>query len=496
VLNQRDAKTFYVGVTYCGGSVEEAKELVDKVKDYTNLFVLQSGSLMGDVLAMEEIGDYVVASNMSYAVMGSVYDYVGLNRQVLSSWLIEAKGKWGEQFVGVYYNDEPGGGMLDGVVNLENVPFLKEGRFTPDPILAKGVDGLIVHYIYDKNYNLEAIRAYHPDGTCFVDKGVQGGDQVTYFPNGTINVYEPNQADPEKSNFYVSENITQYTKSIQSREEFLKLNPIQNYDDAARAYVNMHKDLLEGINKKQLNKKDILVFTSDYGLYWWDFKGGYDLVLAELAWNHSDVQQIGLVRGAAKLQGKSWGTILTWKYTHSPYLADGVEMFEQMKTSYEAGAEYVIIFNYSEDPGNPNTLQEEHFQALEHFWSEVVQNTEVVQGGIKAEAVLVLPKNYGWGIRHPNDNIWGLWPADDKSQEVGSQIQSKISKYELKLDIVFEDAHTFVEGKYAHIHYWDQRIPTIIIALVILAIFSLITLSLIVYKLVNKKHKNNNKMKT
>jgi hypothetical protein len=113
------------------------------------------------------------------------------------------------------------------------------------------------------------------------------------------------------------------------------------------------------------------------------------------------------VRGAANLQGKSWGTILTWKYTTSPYLAEGEEMFEHLKVSYEAGAEYVIVFNYSEDSVNPNTLQEEHFLALERFWNEVVQNPEVVHGGIKAEAVFVLPKNYGWGMRGPGDNIWG-----------------------------------------------------------------------------------------
>ena len=36
-------KPFYVGVTYCGSSTVEAESLIDKVKNYTNLFVLQSG---------------------------------------------------------------------------------------------------------------------------------------------------------------------------------------------------------------------------------------------------------------------------------------------------------------------------------------------------------------------------------------------------------------------------------------------------------------------
>lgn len=51
---------FYVGVTYCGDSVEEAKLLIDKVKNYTNLFVLQSGTFLSNVKAIEEIGDYAV----------------------------------------------------------------------------------------------------------------------------------------------------------------------------------------------------------------------------------------------------------------------------------------------------------------------------------------------------------------------------------------------------------------------------------------------------
>jgi len=88
------------------------------------------------------------------------------------------------------------------------------------------------------------------------------------------------------------------------------------------------------------------------------------MVLAELGWNNSITQEISLVRGAANLQNKQWGTIITWKYTHPPYLTSGEEMFEQMKTSYETGADYVIIFNYSENPYNANTLQEEHFLAL------------------------------------------------------------------------------------------------------------------------------------
>ena len=259
------------------------------------------------------------------------------------------------------------------------------------------------------------------------------------------------------TNFYVSGNITKCPYAILSYEETLKQHPIQTVDDAAEFFVNSNKNRLEDINKKQLQEESILVFTSDYGLYWWDYQSGYDLVLAQLGWNNSITQEIGLVRGAANIQNKNWGTIITWKYTHAPFLADGNEIYEQMKSSYEAGADCVLLFNYSEDPTNPNTLQEEHFQALECFWNDVVQNPDVKHGNIKAEAVLILPQNYGWGMRDPQDSIWGIWSADSDSQTIWNQLQDKLGKHELTLDIVFEDPNYSITEKYNNIYHWNQK---------------------------------------
>jgi hypothetical protein len=90
----------YVGVTYCGELVEEAKQLIDKVKDYTNLFVLQSGTLQHRPDNITAIGDYAVSCGMHYMV------YFGTE----SSWLMKTwrdtyDGHWGEKFVGVYFGD-------------------------------------------------------------------------------------------------------------------------------------------------------------------------------------------------------------------------------------------------------------------------------------------------------------------------------------------------------------------------------------------------------
>jgi len=439
---------FYVGITYCGSSVEEAKEFVDRVKNYTNLFVLFSGILQYDVLAMEEIGDYVVGSGLSYAVCG------GTRNDVCSdSWLLEAKERWGERFMGIYFNDEVGGYMLDRMVFLE-VAHRIEGAPVPMPRVVKMDNGAIILYEYMESQegtpSLLSTVTYWPDGKIVMEKF---SETITYYADGVITILEN-----KNGNFYsTTTNITKYSNPIQSYEQVLEQNPIQTYDDAAKAYVDMNRKLIEKMNKTKLEQEQILVFSSDYGLYWWNYQSGYDLVLAELAWNNSAVQEIALARGAAKLQNKQWGTMITWKYTHPPYLTDGEEMFEQMKNSYEAGAQYVMVFNYSEDPANPNILQEEHFRAFERFWSEVVQNPEVKHGGIKAKAVLVLPQNYGWGMRSPYDSIWGIWHANDTTQEIWYQLQNKIEQYGLKLDIVFEDPKHPVAGKYPNIYYWSQK---------------------------------------
>jgi hypothetical protein len=511
VLSQEE-KPFYVGVTYCGSSVQEAKELVDKVKNYTNLFVLQSGPLMGSTASMEEIGDYVVASNLNYAISGSTKMSIigsGSKSKTVSNWLIEVKERWGKQFIGIYYNDEPGGKMLDGTFSFEQTPRESDRVGQRGGKSITKTDKGIFFTVYDA-YGTNESYYYYFDGVITVANHKETENTlVSYHPDGTItaerNIYRDNASHLRY--IYTPENITQYPIALQSYEEVLKQNPLQTYEDAANLFVNNNKNILSNLDKKQLDARSITVFTADYGLYWWDYKSDYDVVLAELGWNNSITQEIGLVRGAATLQGKNWGTILTWKYTHAPYLAEGEEMFEQLKSSYEAGANYAVIFNYSENLANHNTLQTEHFQALERFWNEVVQNPKIPHGAIKAEAVLVLPQNYGWGMRNPNDNIWGLWPADNNSPIIWNQIQNKIEQHGLKLDIVFEDPNHPVEGKYAHIYYYNSETsttietppegtPITVIVLIILLIISLITLIILIYKIASKRYKNKKFKKT
>ena len=236
--------------------------------------------------------------------------------------------------------------------------------------------------------------------------------------------------------------------------------PFQTYNETAERFIRNTKSDLDS---QMPNFADgtaawnITHFTSDYALYWYDYQSNYDVVLAQFGWNQTLTQDIGLVRGAANLQNKSWGAIITWKYTQAPYLDSGDAIYSQMRTAYEAGAKYLVIFNYAENMTGPyGTLQQEHFDALNRFWNEVVQNPSIKQGGVIPEAVLVLPHDYGWGMRNPQDTIWGLWNTDTSSQQIWTQLQSKLTEYGSKLDIVYDDPAYPIAEKYSQIYYWNH----------------------------------------
>jgi hypothetical protein len=209
-----------------------------------------------------------------------------------------------------------------------------------------------------------------------------------------------------------------------------------------------------------LKEAGIKTFTSDYVLYWFDYLSGYDVMLAQFGWNSSYIQDIALVRGAARMQNKSWGAIITWKYDQPPYLDDNEEeIYNQMHTAYEAGAEYVIIFNYPQIEGNPwGTLTDKHFEALEKLWNEITQNPRNMPDANQAEAALVLPRNYGWGMRNPEDWIWGFWGPDEKSPQIWDISRKLLAQYGTRLDIVYEDPAFLVTGKYSRIYYWNQTL--------------------------------------
>jgi hypothetical protein len=431
-----DPEPFYVGVTYCGGSAEEAKLLIDRVKNYTNLFVLQSGGLQIYPDVINEIGDYAVSSGMYFMV------YFGNQAQMmLESWLETNEGRWDDKFLGVYFGDETGGKSLDGHMTVAYDAAGNSINFGEGMVNQTGVNLTIT-----KSPNAVVVTYKNGTYVSFMSNGVVYVD----YPDNYVLEYSSDEI--KKLDYPDYNEVPMDLSDVLSYEEVMGFHPFQTYKDVADFFVDAYQDRLACPKNNCLQ-----TFTSDYVLYWFDYKAGYDVVLAELGWNHTLAQDIALVRGAARLQNKPWGTIITWKYNKQPYLDSGEAIYDQMCTAYEAGAEYVVVFNYAEDMEGPyGTLQDEHFDALERFWNEVVQSSEVKHGSVEAEAVLVLPENYAWGMRNPEDKIWGLWGPDENSPQIWELSRNLLEQYGYGLDIVYSDPEFPAKGKYRQVFYWNQ----------------------------------------
>jgi hypothetical protein len=371
-----ETDSVYVGVSFCGNTTQEAILLIDKVKTYTNLFVLQSGPISTNETATTEICDYAASQGLNLIVY---FGWFNPDYPWQFLWVENAPQRYGDQFLGVYYYDEPGGIQID--YDWEN------------------------HFINLSN----RLKAFGANITWYQQYFL---DQFNGYLNGSI----------------------------------------VDYDVEAQTYINY---LQNDHDLSLLKNSSTPTFVSDYALYWWDYLGGYDVVLTQLGNNASIIQEIDLTKGAANLQGKDWGTIITWKYDEAPYLDSGEEIYNQMVLSYQAGAKYIIIFDYPTIDGNPyGVLTDDHFEAMQQFWQDIT--TQSIQK-IQAEAVLVLPHNYGWGMRNVADRIW-LWGPDEYCQQIWDISQTLIEQYGIKLDIVYDDSQFSIDGKYQQVYYWNQTL--------------------------------------
>jgi len=372
----------YVGVSFNGNTTTEAKMLIDRVKGYTNLFVLQSWPIRGNESAVLEVCDYAVRQNLNIIVnLGSYHNETW-------PWQINvfrnASDRWGNKFLGAYYSDEPGGIQLD--------------------------------------YNW------------------------TGFWDQTAQYFSGNRSATSLGQMYAKVQAAKVNGTLPA-----------DYDLEAKIFLDY---FTRDQGFLDLRAAGIRTFVSDYALHWFDYLGGYDVVLAQFGYNSSYYKDIDFVRGAANLQHKDWGAIITWKYTEPPYLDTGEVIHQQMLAACEAGAKYIIIFDYPQLDGNPyGVLQEEHFKALESFANDVMATKMRTSSDLsKADAVLVLPRNYGWGFRREDDIIWGYWGPDAKSPQVWDTFEKLILRYNVHLDIVFDDPAYPVAGLYEHVYCWNSTV--------------------------------------
>jgi hypothetical protein len=384
-----------VGIAFCGNTTQEAKVLIDRVKTYTNLFILDSGAnpISRNQTAIEEICDYAVAHGLNIIInLGHIKSQKSWFWQLESLDSIKQRWteRWGTKFLGIYYNDEPGGIQLDG-----------------------DWTGWFANY------------------SAYLSQIKQNSTDALYAIYNKMKTANASGSTPE------------------------------NYDAEAQFFVK--NVLQEDPGLIRLKAAGITTFTSDYGLYWFDYLGGYDVMLAQIGWNASVAEQIALVKGAARLQNKDWGAIITWKYGQVPYLDSGEQIYSQMMTAYQAGAKYIVVFDYPILDGNDyGVLTDEHFIAIERFWNDITnpEKTKTIADLSKPEAALVLPKNYGWGMRRPDDVIWGFWGPEEKTLQVGTMIGNLLAQYGVSLDIVYDDpTYPASKGNYTSIYNWDSDKP-------------------------------------
>lgn len=346
----------YFGVTFGLNTTIQAKLLIDKVKSYTNLFVIDSWNIATNETALNEVCDYAVSSGLNIIVYFAFISHVIYPWQI--NWITNAREKWGNKLLGIYYFDEPGGKQID------------MGSWNNDTAVFAGVT---------------------------------------------------------------------------------------NYSDAANAYITSLSSIQ---SMRDLKALGIPAFTSDYALYWFDYKAGYDTVFAEIGGTggiNNKLQQISECRGAANMQNKQWGAIITWTDTRPPYLENDTALLEDMFLAYHAGAKYIIVFNYPTYPEtNPyGALTQEHFDAMREFWNEIHSGQKGTFGTENAQVAFVLPKDYGSGLRTPTDKIWGLWKADNLSSPIWNNINQLVKTYGSRLDIIYDDPQFSLEGKYTITYYWN-----------------------------------------
>ncbi len=158
------------------------------------------------------------------------------------------------------------------------------------------------------------------------------------------------------------------------------------------------------------------------------------------------------------MQDKSWGVMIEPASQSPLNLQTGDQIYNELKQAYEDGAEYGVVFNYAPDSNSTaGLLQDEQFNAIQRFWTDVVQNPKVTNN-VKGQDALVLPSDYGSSLRSPTDSVWGIWQPDNSSQQVWNAVQTSLAKYGSKLDIVYNDPNFSTAGKYQHIIYWNQTI--------------------------------------
>ena len=446
--------------------------------------------------AITEIGDYAVNAGLKFMPYFGDSHEPGTTANTLIQY---AKNRWNSSFLGLYYNDEPGGKMLDkkGITlgstyrnpdgsayvfqstndtnDQTSTLFFKSGEIQVSELLTFQQSN-ITGKPDDKLISSSKLTIYQPNGTVTYteenayrsntttsNNQVNDGPVSTHIPwNGFITIlletvtigpftYQPDGEVQDQNGNLVTDqgNISRF----EPYQQLWASNPLGTSGSIANTFVQTQQSVLDNVK----NQSDVKIFTSDYALYWFDYQSGYGTVLDQFVGNDSRELSIALCRGAAETLGKDWGVIVTWKYNQAPYLESGDELYNDLALAYSSGAKYDIVFSY------PNitvygTLKDEHFEALQKFWVTLHTNPQSLSK-TQSRVAYVVPADYGFGFRNANDSVWGQFPSDNLSQKIYNDTQILIGKYGANLSILFDGPETKAKlPGYSAIYYYNQTI--------------------------------------
>jgi hypothetical protein len=132
-------------------------------------------------------------------------------------------------------------------------------------------------------------------------------------------------------------------------------------------------------------------------------------------------------------------------------------LFNDLVLAYKAGAKSAIVFSYPQIM-TYGTLNNDHFEALEKFWS-ILQNDPASLGSSSPHVAYIVPSDYGFGFRASNDTIWGLFPSDNLSAKIFDDVNFLLAKYDTNLDILYDgDQADSILMCYDQVYLWNQTI--------------------------------------
>jgi hypothetical protein len=347
----------FVGVDAAYDNIDEIKQFVDEASSYANTIVLGSTGITHNFSKLNEACQYIYDRGMYFMIYAhpmETPEALLVQRQ----WIIDAKPRWGNKFLGLYAYDEPGGRQLD---------------------------------------------------------------------NATLKV-------------------------IGDKEWFA-----DNYTDAANKYVDALTLIINHTINDQMGGAGLPLFTSDYALYWFDYKSLYNAVFAEFGWNYSRQLNVALCRGAANVQNKDWGVMITWTYTQPPYLESASVLYDDLVLAYENGAKYILVFDTNENYTH-TVLDDKHLDAMKQFW-QYTQEHPRLSNPIRNRIAYVLPNGFGYGFRGPKDIIWGLWHDDDFSLAISTELGNLFERYQNRLDIIYDDGlESGNSYGYSRLIFWNGTV--------------------------------------